>query len=49
MAFPSEHSVGGRLVSSLLEGLDGTLNVVRGAAGTVIMIDVPVGFTDFKG
>jgi PAS domain S-box-containing protein len=49
MSFPSINSVGGRLVSSLLEGLDGTLNVVRGAAGTVIMIDVPVGFTDFKG
>jgi PAS domain S-box-containing protein len=48
MSFPSIDSVGGRLVSSLLEGLDGTLNVVRGAAGTVIMIDVPVGFTDFK-
>ena len=49
MSFPSVNSVGGRLVSSLLDGLDGTLNVVRGAAGTVIMIDVPVGFTDFKG
>ncbi|WP_292270413.1 PAS domain-containing protein [Marivita sp.] len=49
MSFPSINSVGGRLVSSLLVGLDGTLNVVRGAAGTVIMIDVPVGFTDFKG
>lgn len=49
ITFPSAETVGGRLVSSLLEGLDGTLNVVRGAAGTVIMIDVPVGFTDFKG
>ena len=48
MSFPSVNSIGGRLVSSLLDGLDGTLNVVRGAAGTVIMIDVPVGFTDFK-
>lgn len=47
--FPSSGSVGGRLVSSLLDGLDGTINVVRGAAGTVILIDVPVGFTDFKG
>lgn len=46
--FPSEQSVGGRLVMSLLDGLDATLNVVRGAAGTVIMIDVPVGFTDYK-
>jgi len=48
MALPSSHSVGGRLVASLLDGLDATLNVVRGAAGTVIMIDVPVGFTDYK-
>lgn len=46
--FPSPASVGGRLVSGLLEGLDGTLNVVRGAAGTVMMIDVPVGFTDVQ-
>ncbi|WP_439123360.1 PAS domain-containing protein [Marivita sp.] len=48
MTFPSSESVGGRLVGSLLDGLDATLNVVRGAAGTVVMIDVPVGFTDFK-
>ena len=47
--FPSVESVGGRLVETLLDGLDATLNVVRGAAGTVVMIDVPVGFTDFKG
>ncbi|SHH85160.1 PAS domain-containing protein [Marivita hallyeonensis] len=46
--FPSSTSVGGRLVSSLLDGLDATLNVARGAAGTVIMIDVPVGFTDIR-
>lgn len=49
VTFPSADSVGGRLVASLLDGLDATLNVVRGAAGTVVMIDVPVGFTDFKG
>ena len=45
-SFPSTTSVGGRLVQSLLDGLDATLNVARGAAGTVIMVDVPVGFTD---
>ena len=50
VGFPCDESVGGRLVASLLDGLDATLNVVRGAAGTVIMIDVPVaGFTDFNG
>ena len=48
MAFPPQTSVGGRLVTSLLDGLDATLNVARGAAGTVIMVDVPVGFTDIK-
>ncbi|MFP7673780.1 PAS domain-containing protein [Marivita sp. S0852] len=46
--FPSANSVGGRLVTTLLDGLDATLNVVRGAAGTVILVDVPVGFTDIK-
>ncbi|OSQ51775.1 hypothetical protein MGEO_06995 [Marivita geojedonensis] len=47
-AFPPPDSVGGRLVSALLEGLDATINVARGAAGTVVMIDVPVGFTDYR-
>ncbi|HKK97561.1 MAG TPA: PAS domain-containing protein [Marivita sp.] len=48
MSFPSHVSIGGRLVTALLDGLDATLNIVRGAAGTVIMVDVPVGFTDMK-
>ncbi len=48
MSFPSDTSVGGRLVQSMLDGLDATINVARGAAGTVVMVDVPVGFTDFK-
>lgn len=44
--WPNGATMGGRLISQLLEGLDATINVARGAAGTVIMIDVPVGFTD---
>lgn len=44
--WPSHNSYGGRLVASLLDGLDATINVARGAAGTVVMIDVPVGSTD---
>ncbi|SLN49967.1 Blue-light-activated histidine kinase 2 [Roseivivax jejudonensis] len=40
--WPSERTRGGRLTASLLEGLDATINVARGAAGTVVMIDVPV-------
>lgn len=42
--WPSDKYVGGRLVRSLLQGLDATLNVVRGAAGTVILLDVPEDF-----
>lgn len=44
MAWPSEKHAGGRLVRDLLNGLDATLNVVRGAAGTVVLLDVPVNF-----
>ncbi len=40
--WPSDKTVGGRLIASLLEGLDATINVARGAAGTVVMVDVPV-------
>lgn len=41
-AFPDPATVGGRLIASMLEGLDATLTPVRGAAGTVMMIDIPV-------
>nr|WP_256474056.1 PAS domain-containing protein [Lutimaribacter sp. EGI FJ00013] len=44
--FPSDKTLGGQLIKQLLDGLDATINVARGAAGTVVMIDVPVGFTD---
>ncbi|MCL1629618.1 MULTISPECIES: PAS domain-containing protein [Roseinatronobacter] len=44
VAWPSEKHAGGRLVRGLLNGLDATLNVVRGAAGTVVLLDVPVNF-----
>lgn len=46
VSWPGTDTLGGRLISSLLEGLDATINVARGAAGTVVMIDVPVGLTD---
>jgi len=42
LAWPNEKHAGGRLVRGLLNGLDATLNVVRGAAGTVVLLDVPV-------
>ena len=44
--FPDADTVGGRLVQTLTDGLDATLTPVRGAAGTVVMIDVPVGVAD---
>lgn len=42
VSWPSSRTVGGRLVRNLLLGLDATMNVARGAAGTVVLIDVPV-------
>jgi PAS domain S-box-containing protein len=40
---PSTTSLGGRIVSELIESLEGTLSYVRGAAGTVAIIDLPAG------
>ncbi|WP_245190826.1 PAS domain-containing protein [Jannaschia formosa] len=44
--FPNPDTIGGRLITLLSQGLDATVTPVRGAAGTVVMIDVPVGITD---
>lgn len=41
--FPDTDTRGGRMTRFLLEGLDATLNHVRGAAGSVFIIDVPLG------
>lgn len=41
--WPNDDTLGGRLVSELVSGLEGTINVNRGAAGTVVIIDVPAG------
>ena len=46
MAWPNPKTVGGFIVSGLIEGLDGTLQLGRGAAGSVITIDVPAGALD---
>jgi PAS domain S-box-containing protein len=43
MAWPSGKTVGGRIISGLIEGLEGTLHLGRGAAGSFITIDVPAG------
>ncbi|MXQ08751.1 PAS domain-containing protein [Alphaproteobacteria bacterium GH1-50] len=39
--WPSRDSLGGRIVLGLCEGIGATLNVGRGAVGTVITLDVP--------
>ena len=45
MDWPDAASVGGRIVNGLIEGLEGTLQLGRGAAGSYITIDVPAGAT----
>jgi len=42
MEWPNDDTLGGRIVAELTEGLEGTLSLTRGAAGTVVVIDVPV-------
>jgi two-component sensor histidine kinase len=39
--WPDEGSLGGRIVSQLVEALDAGLSVARGSAGTIISVDVP--------
>jgi len=41
--WPSGATVGGRIVAGLIEGLEGTLHLGRGAAGSFVTIDVPAG------
>jgi PAS domain S-box-containing protein len=43
MVWPSDRTVGGRIITGLIEGLEGTLHLGRGAAGSFITIDVPAG------
>lgn len=48
MQWPSATTVGGRMVTGLIEGLEGTMQLGRGAAGSYITIDVPAGATLIK-
>lgn len=41
--WPSNETVGGRIITGLIEGLEGTLHLGRGAAGSFVTIDVPAG------
>ena len=43
MQWPADKTVGGRIINGLIEGLEGTLQLGRGAAGSFITIDVPAG------
>ncbi len=43
--WPDPTTVGGRIVTGLIEGLEGTLQLGRGAAGSVVTIDVPADAT----
>ncbi|MFK7763215.1 MAG: PAS domain-containing protein [Roseobacter sp.] len=45
LQWPSPSTVGGRIISGLIEGLEGTLHLGRGAAGSFVTIDVPAGAT----
>jgi PAS domain S-box-containing protein len=39
--WPNDDTLGGRIVGRLVDGLGGSLHVGRGAAGTVVVVDVP--------
>jgi len=39
--WPKSDGLGGRIVMGLCEGLNATLNVTRGAVGTIVTLDVP--------
>ena len=42
VAWPNSDGLGGRIVQGLCEGLQATLQVTRGAVGTIVTLDVPV-------
>ena len=48
MQWPSTATMGGRMVAGLIEGLEGTKQLGRGAAGSYVTIDVPAGATLLK-
>ncbi|MFK7875722.1 MAG: PAS domain-containing protein [Paracoccaceae bacterium] len=43
--WPDPTTVGGRIITGLIEGLEGTLQLGRGAAGSVVTIEVPANAT----
>lgn len=45
LEWPNSQTVGGRIVHGLIEGMEGTMALNRGAAGSVVIIDVPANAT----
>lgn len=43
MTWPDPTTNGGQIMAGLIEGMEGTLQLGRGAAGSVVTIDVPAG------
>lgn len=43
LMMPGVRTLGGRIATELIESLEGTLSYMRGAAGTVAIVDVPAG------
>ncbi|WP_298972231.1 PAS domain-containing protein [uncultured Roseobacter sp.] len=43
MKWPDPSTAGGRIVTGLIEGMEGTLQLSRGAAGSLFTIEVPAG------
>lgn len=43
MRWPDPTTAGGQIVTGLIEGMEGTLQLGRGAAGSFVTIDVPAG------
>ncbi|MDW3222578.1 MAG: PAS domain-containing protein [Paracoccaceae bacterium] len=43
MNWPDPSTVGGQIMTGLIEGMEGTLQLGRGAAGSFVTIDVPAG------
>lgn len=48
VTWPDPSSIGGSILTGLIEGLEGTLQLGRGAAGSVITIDIPAGASDMN-
>jgi two-component sensor histidine kinase len=42
VTWPNSSGLGGRIVQGLCDGLKATLQVTRGAVGTIVTLDVPI-------